>query len=404
MQYFSDRKTFFAIVLALTLCAGAGIYLSRIPSNNPRPASELEKPSVVAENPQADSATTTEAEIPVPKALVETVKQDEPDPIVNPVQKPQTPDSSAQNPQTPVSIPATPTLETERFVVSLEADTIDQVAVSLVEQGFAKDKDAIIRAFASKEQTVNPGGYKLSKEMSVAQIVETLHQKPYMKWVVIPEGLRKEEIAALLGDELGWAQKQKELWTSTYTKMKYDYIEGVYFPDTYLIPVDEEPLKVAERLQAKFNEKFATYLPEFNQQNIKWTTGLTLASIVQREAANDAETPLIAGILWNRLNQNMALGVDATLQYVRGDTGKGWWAPITLADKQTDSPYNTYLNKGLPPHPISNPGIPAIEAVLNPAQTDCLYYLHGKDGQIHCSKTYEEHQKNIEQYLKTVSN
>ena len=100
------------------------------------------------------------------------------------------------------------------------------------------------------------------------------------------------------------------------------------------------------------------------------------------------------------MNQKIPLSVDATLQYVRGDKGKGWWAPISVADKKTVSVYNTYKNAGLPPHPISNPGLPAIEAVLSPAKTDCLYYLHDKDHVTHCAVTYEEHQANILKYLK----
>jgi UPF0755 protein len=291
----------------------------------------------------------------------------------------------------------------ERFVVALNSGTIDQAADSLLEQGFIRDKAEFIKVFGTEEgEAIYPGGYKLSKDMSAAQIAKVLRNKPYMKWIVIPEGLRKEEIAELLANALGWPAGQKEKWINTYTTMEYDYIEGVYFPDTYLIPVDEEPLDAAQRLQAKFNEKFAVFLPKFNSQNIKWTTGLTFASIVQREAANASDMPLIAGILWNRLDQNMALNVDATLQYVRGNTGKGWWAPISIADKQTDSPYNTYLNKGLPPHPICSPGISAIEATLDPAKTDCLYYLHDADRAIHCAKTYEEHLENIEKYLKTA--
>lgn len=288
----------------------------------------------------------------------------------------------------------------ERFVVPLTATTTDQVADTLLTLGFITNKNAFISAYMTKGTTgVAPGAYKLSKQMKVSEIATTLRLKPYMKWVVIPEGLRKEEIAEILGKTLSWTTAQKTKWITTYTALQYDFREGVYFPDTYLIPVDEAPLDVANRLIAKFNEKFAPYLPQFAAQNIKWTTGLTFASIVQREAANDADMPLIAGILWNRLNNNMYLGVDATLQYARGDVGNGWWAPIKSADKQLDSPFNTYTNKGLPPHAISNPGIPAIEATLNPSTTTCLYYLHDKNKVIHCATTYEEHQANIQKYL-----
>lgn len=235
--------------------------------------------------------------------------------------------------------------------------------------------------------------------MTSKSLLKVLHGKPYMKWVVIPPGLRKEEIAALLAPALGWTKKQITEWITKDTTIKPEYIEGVYAPDTYLIPVGEKPVDVTTRLIAKFNEGFAQYLPQFTAKNIKWTTALTLASIVQREAANVSDMPLISGILWNRLDQNMMLGVDATLQYIRGNKGAGWWAPITVADKKVDSPYNTYLHTGLPPHPIANPSLEAIDAVLNPTKTDCLYYLHDKNRITHCAATYAEHQANIQKYL-----
>jgi UPF0755 protein len=289
----------------------------------------------------------------------------------------------------------------DRFIVSLK-DTNNIIATNLLDNSYITNLDSFVLLLSGKDGKgiINPGAYKISKEMNNEQLVQVLKGKPYMKWIKIPEGLRKEEIAKLLADNLGWTTKQKDNWIKVITTAKPDYIEGVYFPDTYLIPIDETPELVAVRLISKFNEKFSPYLSEFTSKNIKWTTALTLASIVQREAANNADTPLIAGILWNRLNQKMKLGVDATLQYIRGDKGNGWWAAISVADKKTDSPYNTYMYVGLPPHPISNPGIPAIEAVLNPTKTDCLYYLHDKNRITHCAVTYEEHQANIIKYLK----
>jgi UPF0755 protein len=287
---------------------------------------------------------------------------------------------------------------TDRFNVSLD-DTNDVIVSNLIKAEFITDSKSFLSLLEKQKIAITPGAYKLSKVMTVTQINKVLHSKPYMKWVVIKEGLRKEEIATLLATVLGWTSKQKSNWITADTATSPEYTEGVYYPDTYLIPVAEEPALVAKRLIAKFNEKFYSYLPQFTAKNIKWTRALTLASIVQREASNNADMPLIAGILWNRLNQNMALGVDATLQYVRGDKGKGWWSPISVSDKQTDSPFNTYKYKGLPPHPISNPGVPAIEAVLNPEDTDCLYYIHDKNHVTHCAVTYEEHQQNIQKYL-----
>lgn len=292
-----------------------------------------------------------------------------------------------------------PVVSTDKFIVSLNS-TFDQIVQNLLDQNYIKNKDDFTVVFLKTKGDIIPGAYKINTNMTTANISKILHGKPYMKWIVIPPGLRKEEIAELLSTNLGWTKKQKTNWINVYTKMKVDYTEGVYFPDTYLIPVSETPLATTNRLISKFNENFAPYLLSFRNQNMQWTKGLTLASIIQREAANDADMPLIAGILLNRLNQKIPLSVDATLQYVRGNKGNGWWAPITVADKKTVSPYNTYKNAGLPPHPISNPGLPAIEAVLNPTKTDCIYYLHDKDHVTHCAVTYPEHQANIVKYLK----
>jgi len=287
---------------------------------------------------------------------------------------------------------------TDRFIVAITT-TNEEIANNLLTALFINNKENFISILDKEKVAISPGAYKLSKTMTDVQINKVLHGKPYMKWAMIKPGLRKEEIATILSTTFSWTSKQKSDWISVDTATTPEYTEGVYYPDTYLIPIDETPALMAKRLVAKFNEKFYSYLPQFTAKNIKWTRALTLSSIVQREAANDADMPLIAGILWNRLEQNMALGVDATLQYLRGDKGKGWWAPITVSDKQIDSPFNTYKYKGLPPHPISNPGIAAMEAVLNPTKTDCLYYIHDKSHVTHCAVTYEEHQQNIQKYL-----
>jgi UPF0755 protein len=285
--------------------------------------------------------------------------------------------------------------EMETFVVAL-GQPLAQTIQKLKSEGFIKSRLGFLIAF--RESNITPGGYKISKAMNVWKIARVLSAEPYMKWVVIPEGLRKEQIAAILAQELGWNEEVQKEWVQKHTARKPEEKEGVYFPNTYLIPKDEEPAKVAERLRAKFNEAFAPYLAEATKQNIKWTTLLKLASLVQKEAGKN-DMPLIAGILWNRLLKGMKLEVDATLQYIKG-TKNDWWPKIMLEDKKINSPYNTYLYKGLPPTPIANPGLEAIKAALFPEKTDCLFYIHDNGGEIHCAKTYAEHLKNIETYLK----
>ncbi|MFA5872145.1 MAG: endolytic transglycosylase MltG [Parcubacteria group bacterium] len=291
--------------------------------------------------------------------------------------------------------------EKKVFIVSqkqTEAQTLDK----LKNQGLVKNKAAFrLVLFLRGRHSIESGGYNMSKNMSAWQIAGKLTASPDLRWVVIPEGWRKEQIGELLAKTFSWNDDGLDKWNTVYTKMKVDYIEGTYFPDTYLIPVNESGLDMANRMTRRFDEQFAPYITQFAQQNIKWTTGLKLASIVQREAGGKNDMPLIAGILWNRLNQDMNLEIDATVQYARGKTDDGWWAPIKSQDiTNIDSPYNTYKYKGLPPYPIDNPGLDAIEAVLHPAETDCLYYLHDSNRQIHCSKTLEEHQANIEEYLR----
>jgi UPF0755 protein len=278
-----------------------------------------------------------------------------------------------------------------------ETQTLDKLKT----QGLIKNKLAFKLVLFFKHNEIESGGYNVSKNMSAWQIANKLTSAPDMKWVVVPEGLRKEQIGEKMAETFNWSNEELDKWNTEYTKMRIDYIEGTYFPDTYLIPVSESGLDMANRMTRHFDEQFAPYISQFAEQNILWTTGLKLASIIQREAGGKDDMPLIAGILWNRLNQDMNLEIDATVQYARGNTGSGWWAPVKAEDiTNIDSPYNTYKYKGLPPYPIANPGLDAIEAVLHPAETDCLYYLHDSNRQIYCAKTFEEHKANIEQYLK----
>jgi len=289
--------------------------------------------------------------------------------------------------------------EIERFSVGLSKNTA-VIPEDLANTGYIKRAWALHIALRLKGVgNIAPGAYKISQAMSPWEIADVFARGPYMKWVVIPEGLRKEEIAELLADTLGWSDAELAGWISKDTAPDPDHTEGVYFPDTYLIPIDESPADVAKRLRTRFEEKFAPFAEEALRQNIRWPTVLKIASLVQREAGGKADMPIIAGVLWNRLLLDMKLDIDATLQYTKGSTENGWWPKAVPADKSFDSPYNTYLYKGLPPHPIANPGVDAISSVLFPAETKCVYYLHDSSGTIYCSETYEEHEQNIEQYL-----
>ena len=214
-----------------------------------------------------------------------------------------------------------------------------------------------------------------------------------------PPGWRKEQIADLLVQTFNWTPAQKTEWLNVDTAPSASFVEGVYYPDTYLIPSDETPAAVAAQFRSRFQEVFAPYADEAQQEGLPWTEVVILASLLEREAAGAQDMPLIAGIMLNRLHDHMALQIDATLQYIVGTEGD-WWPVPTVADKSINSPFNTYLYAGLPPHAIANPGLGAINDVLNPEKTNCLYYLHDPTGQIHCSPTYAGQLANVKKYLK----
>ncbi len=281
----------------------------------------------------------------------------------------------------------------EIFVIPLRL-LQEKIIEKLQSEGFIKNKTSFNWALTLKggHDEIATGGYFLSKNMWAWEIAEILISHPSQKWVVLPEGLRKEEMAEILENKLNWSEGEKENFLA-------ETPEGYLFPDTYLIDLDWPGEKVAKRLNSQFEEKVADLFEEARKQNIRNDTLITLASLVQREAANEKEMPLIAGILWNRLLKGIALQIDATIQYVLGEPGN-WWPIIKKENYKIDSPYNTYLYKGRPPAPICNPGLAAINAVVHSEETEYLYYIHDSQGQIHLAKTYEEHLKNIAKYLK----
>ncbi|MBU1326932.1 endolytic transglycosylase MltG [Patescibacteria group bacterium] len=258
----------------------------------------------------------------------------------------------------------------------------------------------LLMAVSGKDKAVAPGGYRLDRRMNARQVLQKIGETPDLLWVTISGCRRREEIAEMIDQVLGWSQEKIRQWNEAYTKLGDEYKEGVYYPDTYLLPTDESGAQIAERFIDHFNEKFSPLSDDFAKANIKWTTGLKIASLIAREAAGPQDMALISGIIWNRLNQGMKLEIDATMQYTLGKhAAGGWWGGIDLSEKRSSSPYNTYIYKGLPPTPICSPGIEAIRAALTPQETDCLYYLHDRNRQIHCGRTYEEHKVNIRTYL-----
>lgn len=285
--------------------------------------------------------------------------------------------------------------------VVIQPDTTQaQVAAQLRNDGYGKSTWALRATYAavSNGAPIRPGAYDLRKNQDAWSIARTLAGPPRMVFITFPPGIRKEQIGEILARQLGWNEQQKATWNAVATTLDPNFMEGVYYPDTYLIPSDQSPEQIAARMRGRFLEVFAPYAQEAKEKRISIATVLTMASIIDREAGA-TDKALVSGILWNRLRDGMRLQADATLQYARGTSG-AWWPVPKSEDKFIDSPFNTYKKAGLPPHPINNPSMASVAAALNPQETPCLFYLHANNQQIYCSLTYAQHKKNVDTYLR----
>lgn len=203
--------------------------------------------------------------------------------------------------------------------------------------------------------------------------------------LTIPEGYRLTQIADRVQETLGIpteaflkATKTKDLALPPYLLGDASSIEGFLFPETYFVREDATADAIVKRLLDQFGTE-AESLPWENAEVLGVTSYevVTIASMIEKEAALDRERPIIAGVIYNRLKADMNLGIDATLLY-DDPTPDG---QLSFSDLEHDSPYNTRLNPGLPPTPIASPGRASLDAALNPAETPYFYYvLCGEDG------------------------
>lgn len=311
----------------------------------------------------------------------------------------------------------------ERFVIKL--DTSEKQAIDdLKEKGFLKNKkifelvldficwqkktcpQVFVSPQGKVQSKIESGAYMISKNMNVYELVKKLIAGPYQKWVIIPPGKRKEQVALILQKSLNWPFSNARQFVNTAQ-------EGYLCPDTYLIDVNYSSEQVWQKLLSNFNDHFdANIQKSLLAQNIRNDTAIKIASLIERESGGSEDKPIISGIIWKRLNKKMKLEIDATVQYaivletldevgLQDLNDFNFWPPLGAGIVRTvSSPYNTYLIKALPEGPICSPSIESIRAVANPAETDALYYLHSSDKKIHTAKTFKEHQENIEKYLK----
>lgn len=287
-----------------------------------------------------------------------------------------------------------------------EGESVNQILDKLLDNELISQKNYYYSKIYLKRNNLGTklqaGKYNLPKNLTLVELIDTLQEgRSEDVWVTIPEGLRKDEIAERIESELveydsSVFSKDEFLLLTTDLEFietldlipEISDLEGFLFPDKYSFPKEITTQEVVEKLVGNFKEKVGDNTYSYED--------IIFASIVEREGYNSNDRPIIAGIILKRFEEGWLLQTDATLLY----PVKDWQHVITIQDKEDNNPYNTYKHIGLPPTPICNPGLQSIEAVWNPVETDYYFYIHDPDGNPHYGRTLDEHNANVNKYLR----
>ena len=301
--------------------------------------------------------------------------------------------------------PANPGNSKVRFVVPQGA-TFHEVADTLHRAGLI-DSVTVFDVYARYkhlDRNIQAGLYELSRNLTEVEILQALQTAtPEEIFITIPEGYTIKKTASLL-DTGGIIKGSDYVQASTAGQYSYDFLknlppgttlEGFLFPDTYLVPRTATAKQLITLQLDNFKKHWTdSRQAQAGQRSLNPLQVITIASLIEREALYQEDRPLVASVIYNRLNAGWPLDIDATVLYAKGV----WQSTVTKDDRKINSPYNTYLHTGLPPGPIANPGIKAIDAALTPAQTGYFFYLSDKQGHNHYARTNEEFARLLQQY------
>ena len=295
--------------------------------------------------------------------------------------------------------------------VTIEPDqSVQQLCATLEQRNLVSSASLTCTylAYSGKDRNIQPGNYTIPagiNAIKIADLVSDVTRRD--KQFVIYAGWRLEEIAALI-DGLGLTFNSSDFLTlvtappDSFREQlqipQWMSLEGYFFPGNYSMKPDISLEAFVAEILTRFKTTVLTndFWVQLKQSGLTLHQAITMASIIQRETLAEEEMPLIASVFYNRLEINMHLETDPTVQFALGyDAQKNtWWkSPLTFTDLEVNSPYNTYRNPGLPPGPISNPSLAALRAAVAPAETDFLFFRAKCDGSLthNFSKTYEEH-------------
>jgi UPF0755 protein len=289
-----------------------------------------------------------------------------------------------------------------RYVHVPKGASAEEIADKLVAHGILRNRLHFLVAarVMRAENDLKFGEYRLHAGMAPVVAVRKLTAgRTLTQRLTIPEGLTIEHIAerlesgrlAVKDDFIAQAASED---LRTMLGVRNDTLEGFLFPDTYYITGDETTENLVHMMVNRFEEVYGQELAESGDGEHDVFDIVTIASMIEKEAVLDTEKPLIAGVMYNRLRKKMRLDCDVTIQYALKKFGRR----LTRADLQSDSPYNTYMHRGLPPGPICNPGRGSLRGALRPAQTEYLYFVSKNNGTHHFSETLAEHNQAVRKY------
>lgn len=295
----------------------------------------------------------------------------------------------------------------DRFIDIMPGDNFGKINSQLANEKIIASA-RLFHRYAQYKGVVNKfktGRYLIKTNSTMLDVYRTFFdEKSLALYLTIPEGKNMYEVAQILEDKklatkAEFIQLLKDPNFLKEEGIEAETAEGYLYPETYDIIPNMTPKAIAKMMIKQFKNKFNKL--DFTTTKFSPYEVLTLASIVEKETGDKAERPMIAGVFLNRLKINMRLQSDPTTIYGMWEKYKG---NITRNDLLTPTPYNTYTIPGIPKGPICNPGIKAIEAVLNPAAHKYLYFVSQNDGTHVFSENYESHQKAVENWQKNAKN
>lgn len=273
-------------------------------------------------------------------------------------------------------------------------ESLVEIAAALKENGIIRSEEAfrVLARFLNVDTTISPGIYTFSTPQFLPDVLFTFinsNSNAVSVKITFPEGITNKQMADIVHEKI------PTISTDVFIAEAAGK-EGYLFPDTYFFSPGASSSDIIKKLQNTFTKKTDPLKMQITESKLSFGEVIILASLVEKEAFGKNDRKIIAGILLNRLDKGMPLQVDAPFLYILGKSSD----QLTLSDLAIDSPFNTYLYKGLPPTPINNPGLDTIQAVISPKETPYLYYLHDKKGTVYYAKTFSEHKQNKKLYLK----